>query len=113
MERPTAAPSWIQASVGQTVHFIELADIVYFTAEDKYTRVVTDALEAHIRTPLKELAESLESAGFWQVHRSHVVAVKRIAAAERDEDGAMWLTLRRHDARLPVSQRFQHRFRGM
>jgi len=113
LERPTAAPSWIQASVGQTVHFIELADIVYFTAEDKYTRVVTDALEAHIRTPLKELAESLESAGFWQVHRSHVVAVKRIAAAERDEDGAMWLTLRRHDARLPVSQRFQHRFRGM
>src|SRR5262249_30626309 len=31
LERPAAAPSWIQASVGQTVHFIELADVVYFT----------------------------------------------------------------------------------
>jgi len=113
LTRPAAAPSWIQASVGQSVHFIDLADIVYFTAEDKYTRVVTDALEAHIRTPLKELAESLESAGFWQIHRSHVVAIKRIAAAVKDEDGAMWLTLRRHGARLPVSQRFQHRFKGM
>ncbi len=113
LDRPVAPPSWIQASVGQTVHFIDLTDIVYFTAEDKYTRVVTDTLEAHIRTPLKDLAESLESAGFWQVHRSHVVAVKRIAAAVRDEDGAMWLTLRQHSARLPVSQRFQHRFRGM
>lgn len=107
------APSWIQASVGQAVHFIDLSDILYFVAEDKYTRVVAHGLEAHIRTPLKELAETLEGAGFWQVHRSYVVAVKRIAAAVRDGDNAMWLNLRGHGARLPVSQRFQHRFKGM
>jgi DNA-binding LytR/AlgR family response regulator len=111
--RPAQAPSWIQASVGQTVHFIDLADILYFAAEDKYTRVVAQGLEAHIRTPLKELAESLEESGFWQVHRGYVVAVKHIAAAVRDGDNAMWLTLRGHGARLPVSQRFQHRFKGM
>ncbi|KQV45448.1 MULTISPECIES: LytTR family DNA-binding domain-containing protein [unclassified Duganella] len=109
----TQAPSWIQASVGQAVHFIDLSDILYFVAEDKYTRVVAQGLEAHIRTPLKELAGTLEGAGFWQVHRSYVVAVKRIAAAVRDGDNAMWLTLRGHGARLPVSQRFQHRFKGM
>lgn len=107
------APSWIQASVGQAVHFIDLCDILYFVAEDKYTRVVAQELEAHIRTPLKELAETLEGGGFWQVHRSYVVAVKRIAAAVRDGDNAMWLSLRGHGARLPVSQRFQHRFKGM
>jgi len=109
----STAPSWIQASVGQTVHFIDLSDILYFVAEDKYTRVVAQGLEAHIRTPLKELAKTLEGAGFWQVHRSYVVAVKRIAAAVRDGDNAMWLSLRGHGARLPVSQRFQHRFKGM
>jgi len=109
----STAPSWIQASVGQAVHFIDLSDILYFVAEDKYTRVVAQGLEAHIRTPLKELAETLEQAGFWQVHRSYVVAVKRIAAAVRDGDNAMWLSLRGHGARLPVSQRFQHRFKGM
>ncbi|HEY0590066.1 MAG TPA: LytTR family DNA-binding domain-containing protein [Pseudoduganella sp.] len=107
------APSWIQASIGQTVHFIDLSDILYFVAEDKYTRVVAEGLEAHIRTPLRELAETLEAAGFWQVHRSYVVAVKRIAAAVRDGDNAMWLSLRGHGARLPVSQRYQHRFKGM
>lgn len=106
-------PSWLQASAGNTIHFIDLADVVYFTAEAKYVRVVTDALEAHLRTPLKELAESLEAAGFWQVHRAHVVAVKRIASATRDADGALWLTMRGHPARLPVSQRFQFRFKGM
>jgi DNA-binding LytR/AlgR family response regulator len=114
----TAAPAWLQASVGNAIHFIDLADVIYFCAETKYTRVVSanreDAgAEAHIRTPLKELADTLEEAGFWQIHRGYVVAVKRIAAVTRDADGAMWLTLRQHDARLPVSQRFQHRFKGM
>jgi DNA-binding LytR/AlgR family response regulator len=108
-----AAPAWLQASSGNTIHFIDLDDVVYFTAEAKYVRVVTDTLEAHIRTPLKELAESLEGAGFWQVHRAHVVAVRRIASATRDGDGALWLSLRGHPVKLPVSQRFQFRFKGM
>ncbi|MBQ5964306.1 LytTR family DNA-binding domain-containing protein [Massilia sp. ZL223] len=109
----TTAPSWIQASVGSTIHFIDLADVAYFSSELKYTRVVTDQLEAHIRTPLRELAETLEPSGFWQIHRSHLVNVKRIASVRRDEDGAMWLQLRGMSTRLPVSQRYQARFRGM
>jgi DNA-binding LytR/AlgR family response regulator len=110
---PKGAPSWLQASVGNTILFIDLADVVYFCSEQKYTRVVTDKTIAHIRTPLKELAEALEEGGFWQIHRGYLVAVKRIAAVTRDADGAAWVTLREHDARLPVSQRFQHRFKGM
>jgi DNA-binding LytR/AlgR family response regulator len=108
-----AAPAWLQASVGNTIHFIDLGDVVYFCAEAKYTRVVTDQTEAHIRTPLKELAEMLAGSGFWQIHRGYVVALKRIALVARDADGALWLSLRGHAARLPVSQRFQHRFKGM
>jgi DNA-binding LytR/AlgR family response regulator len=106
-------PAWLQATVGNTIHFIDLADVVYFCADAKYTRVVTDAMEAHIRLSLKELAESLDSGAFWQIHRGYMVAVKRIAAAARAEDGTLWVQLRGHDARLPVSQRFQHLFRGM
>lgn len=110
---PKKPPAWLQASVGNTIHFIDLNEVIYFSSELKYTRVVTDQMEAHIRTPLKELAEQLENAGFWQIHRGHVVAVKRIAAVNRDADGALWLSLRGHPSRLPVSQRFQHRFKGM
>jgi DNA-binding LytR/AlgR family response regulator len=106
-------PAWLQATVGNTIHFIDLADVVYFCADAKYTRVVTDAMEAHIRLSLKELAESLDGAAFWQIHRGYMVAVKRIAAAARAEDGTLWVQLRGHGARLPVSQRFQHLFRGM
>jgi len=108
-----AQPAWLQASVGQTIHFIDLADVVYFCSDAKYTRVVTDTLEAHIRLSLKELAEALDGDAFWQIHRGYVVALKRIASAHRAEDGALWLHLRGHGARLPVSQRFQHLFKGM
>lgn len=107
------APSWLQASVGNTIQFIDLADVVYFCSEQKYTRVVTDDMSAHIRTPIKELAEALEDGAFWQIHRGYMVAVKRIASVMRDADGAVWVTLRGNDTRLPVSQRFQHRFKGM
>jgi DNA-binding LytR/AlgR family response regulator len=106
-------PAWLQATVGNTIHFIDLADVVYFCADAKYTRVVTDAMEAHIRLSLKELTEALDGAAFWQIHRGYMVAVKRIAAAARAEDGTLWVQLRGHGARLPVSQRFQHLFRGM
>ena len=108
-----AAPAWLQATVGNTIHFIDMADVVYFCADAKYTRVVTDAMEAHIRLSLKELSDSLDPAAFWQIHRGYMVAVRRIASAARTEDGALWLHLRGHPARLPVSQRFQHLFRGM
>ena len=110
---PKKPPAWLQASVGNTIQFIDLNDVVYFGSEFKYTRVVTDNTEAHIRTPLKELGEQLEDAGFWQIHRGYLVAVKRIEAVHRDADGALWLSLRGHSLRLPVSQRFQHRFKGM
>lgn len=113
MRPKPASPSWLQASVGNAIHFIDLADVVYFCSEQKYTRVVTDTTIAHIRTPIKELAEALEEGGFWQIQRSYLVAVKRIAAVTREADGAMWITLRQHHTRLPVSQRFQHRFKGM
>lgn len=106
-------PAWLQASVGNTIHFIDLSDVIYFSAELKYTRVVTATLEAHIRTPLKELASLLEEAGFWQIHRGYLVAVKRIASVNRDLNDALWLSLREHSARLPVSQRYQYRFKGM
>jgi len=108
-----AAPSWLQASVGSSIHFIDLADVIYFCADAKYTRVVTDAMEAHIRLSLRELGEALDGAAFWQVHRGYMVAVKRIASATRDDDGALWVQLRGHAARVPVSQRFQYLFKGM
>lgn len=104
---------WITASVGNAVKMYSIDEVLFFQAQDKYTRVVTAASEGHIRTPLKELAAALDSETFWQVHRSVIVRVGAIHAVEKGDDGKLQLTVRGRPDVLPVSSTFQHRFRGM
>ena len=104
---------WITASVGNTMKMFSIDEVLFFQAQDKYTRVVTAESEGHIRTPLKELLPSLDSESFWQVHRSAIVRVGAIRAVEKDEDGKLRLSVRGHTEILPVSSAFQYRFRGM
>lgn len=104
---------WITASVGNSMKMFSIDEVLFFQAQDKYTRVVTAESEGHIRTPLKELLASLDSETFWQVHRSAIVRVGAIRAVEKDEDGKLRLTVRGHAEVLPVSSAFQYRFRGM
>jgi DNA-binding LytR/AlgR family response regulator len=104
---------WITASVGNSMKMFSIDEVLFFQAQDKYTRVVTADNEGHIRTPLKELLASLDSEEFWQVHRSAIVRVGAIRAVEKDEDGKLRLSIRGHAEVLPVSSAFQYRFRGM
>ena len=104
---------WITASVGNTVKMFSIDEVLFFQAQDKYTRVVTADSEGHIRTPLKELLSSLDSEQFWQVHRSVIVRVGAIRTVEKEDDGRLHLSVRGHAETLPVSSAFQHRFRGM
>jgi DNA-binding LytR/AlgR family response regulator len=104
---------WITASVGNSVKMYSIDEVLFFQAQDKYTRVVTETSEGHIRTPLKELLPSLDSESFWQVHRSVIVRVGAIRAVEKSEDGKLRLNVRGHAETLPVSSAFQYRFRGM
>ena len=104
---------WITASVGNTMKMFSIDEVLFFQAQDKYTRVVTANSEGHIRTPLKELLAALHSESFWQVHRSAIVRVGAIRAVEKSEDGKLRLTIRGHPEILPVSSAFQYRFRGM
>ena len=102
----------IQAGVGKEVRFIPVDDVLFFEADARYTRVVHQGGEALIRTPLKELLVRLAAERFWQVHRSIIVNQRAIASAIRQDDGAMFVTLRGRTERLPVSRHFQSLFRG-
>jgi len=104
---------WITASVGNTMKMFSIDEVLFFQAQDKYTRVVTADSEGHIRTPLKELLAALDSETFWQVHRSAIVRVGAIRAIDKDADGKLRLSVRGHAEVLPVSSAFQYRFRGM
>ena len=108
-----AAIKWITASVGNSMKMFSIDEVLFFQAQEKYTRVVTADGEGHIRTPLKELIAALDSEAFWQVHRSAIVRVGAIRAVEKGDDGKLRLSLKGHAESLPVSSAFQYRFRGM
>jgi DNA-binding LytR/AlgR family response regulator len=102
----------IQAAIGKEVRLIHVAEVIYFEADTRYTRVVYGDGEALIRTPLKELLAQLDETQFWQVHRSVIVNQQHIAAAVRVDEGQMHLTLRGRNDKLPVSRHFQTLFKG-
>lgn len=103
----------INAAIGPVTYRIPIADILYFEAADKYVRVVTRQREALIRTALRDLVLQLDPGEFWQIHRSVVVQASSISHVVRHENGRLSAGLHGHDAQLPVSRLFAHRFRAM
>ena len=84
-EREAASPlKWIRASLGTAMKLIATDDVLYFQAEDKYTKVVTQDADALIKKPIKELYEELDPDAFWQIHRGTIVNLRAIARVERD-----------------------------
>ena len=114
MKSPEAARlRWISASVGDTIKMFSIDEVLFFQSDEKYTRVVTAADEAHVRKPLKEIAEGLDGEVFWQVHRGVIVRAAAIARAQRDDLGRITLHLKGHAETLAVSQAYGWRFRPM
>ena len=103
----------IQAGVGNTVHLVPVAEVLYFEAADKYLRVVTAEREHLIRLSLRELLPQLDAGLFWQVHRSLVVRATAITTALRDESGKVYLSLRGRPERLTASRLYAHLFKAM
>ena len=104
---------WIRASVGELTRQIPVEEVFYFQAQDKYVSVYTKDGEALIRTPLAELQAQLNPDEFWQIHRSTIVNVNRIAATRRDLMGHTLVKLADVKTELPVSRGYAHLFKGM
>ena len=104
---------WISASVGDTIKMFPIDKIIFFTSDEKYTRVVCTDDEAHVRKPLKEIIDGLDPEVFWQIHRSVVVRADAIAKAHRDELGKVTVELRGSKEVLKVSQAYAWRFKPM
>ncbi|MBR7800637.1 LytR/AlgR family response regulator transcription factor [Undibacterium fentianense] len=104
---------WISASVGDTIKMFPIDKILFFTSDEKYTRVVCVDDEAHVRKPLKEIIDGLDPEVFWQIHRGVVVRADAIAKAHRDELGKVTVELRGNKEILKVSQAYAWRFKPM
>ena len=111
--KPREYMRWVQASVGATIRMIPTSDILFFRAEDKYTRVQTRGFEALIRKPIKELIDELDPDEFWQIHRSTVVRVDAIEQVSRDFRGRQIVHVKGSAEKLEVSRTFNHLFKQM
>jgi len=111
--KPREYMRWVQASVGANIRMIPTSEILFFRAEDKYTRVQTQGFEALIRTPIKDLIEALDPKEFWQIHRSTLVRVDAVAQVSRNFSGKQVVHLKGSDEKLEVSRSFNHLFKQM
>jgi DNA-binding LytR/AlgR family response regulator len=111
--KPREYLRWVQASVGSSLRMIPTSEILFFRAEDKYTRVQTETVEALIRKPIKELVDELDPNEFWQIHRSTVVRVDAVAQVTRNLRGNQVVHVKGRDDKLEVSRSFNHLFRQM
>ena len=104
---------WVTASQGSETRLITVEEIHYFRSDSKYTVVATAGEEALIRIPIRELADKLDPAMFWQVHRGTLVNVNCIAGLTRDFRGHLQLRLKQRPETLAVSDSYAHLFRQM
>ncbi|MEO8836761.1 MAG: LytTR family DNA-binding domain-containing protein [Caldimonas sp.] len=103
----------VRASQGDLVHQIDVGDVLFFHADDKYTCVRTAEGEHLIRTTIAELAAQLDPERFVQVHRSTIVNLDHLAGTRRDELSRLFVRLRGHAGELPVSRAYVHLFKAM
>jgi DNA-binding LytR/AlgR family response regulator len=104
---------WIRAGVGNTIHNIATKDVVYFEAEDKYTRVVTRDMESLVRIAISELESQLDPQHFQRVHRGTIVNLECIKSIHKTELGNLELIVEGRKERLPVSRAHAATFRQM
>nr|WP_314539635.1 LytTR family DNA-binding domain-containing protein [uncultured Massilia sp.] len=104
---------WIQASIGQDLRMIPVEEILFFRSDEKYTSVQTEKFEALIRKPVRDLAEELDPALFWQIHRATLVNVNAIEGVTRDIRGRHLVLVKGRPEKLEVSRSFLHLFKQM
>jgi len=116
LSAPAPAPTrlrYVRASQGELMHQIDVREVRFFHADDKYTCVQTLDAEYLIRTPIAELVSQLDPEEFWQVHRSTVINLAHLAGTRRDETSRLFVRVKGFERELPVSRAYVHLFKAM
>jgi len=109
--QPDAWVQWLRSGSDTQTQLVSVSDVVYITAESKYTTIYTADGEFLVRKSINELSETLDPNQFWRIHRSTIVKVSEIKEARRDIRGRYTLTLKSLSAKLRSSQRYGHLFK--
>ncbi len=98
---------------GEQVLQIDVSEVLYFDAADKYTCIVLQSGEKLIRTSVSELEAQLDPSQFQRIHRSTLVNLRHVHATRRDESGRMFVKIKEHKRELAVSRAYHDAFGRM
>jgi len=104
----------LQVRVGDRTLLINIADIVRFESDEKYTAVYTNDNRYIIDTPLVDLESKLDPEAFIRVHRANLLAVNRISEIRRQFPGKLSVIL--NDAAktaVPVGRNYADKVRDL
>jgi len=100
----------LQVKVGDRIVFIDIADITYFEAKDKYTYLHTAEQKHIIDITLADLELKLDATEFVRIHRSTIVNLKHIVELVKWFGGKYKVKLRdRNKTELVVSRGYVDR----
>ena len=102
-----------RSAQGEQVLQIDVNEMLYFEAADKYTCVMLPQGEKLLRTSVAELESELDPAQFKRIHRSTLVNLRHVHATRRDESGRMWVRIKEQTRELPVSRAYHGVFGRM
>jgi DNA-binding LytR/AlgR family response regulator len=104
---------WLKANKGEEIHLIDVEQLLYVRAEDKYLTLVTKDGERRqsylLRQSLQQLLRELDAEQFWQIHRAIVVNVRFISKVRRTLTGMEAIV---DGTALPVSRAMQAKFKA-
>jgi DNA-binding LytR/AlgR family response regulator len=113
LEQGTAQPGrlrWLRVGDDESVRLIDIVQVDFLKAADKYTEVHQADQAWLVRTALSELEKDLDPDRFWRIHRSLIVRVEAIREARRDVMGRIRVHLHSGGSALPVSRAHAHLF---
>jgi two-component system response regulator AlgR len=99
-----AGSGFLRSTLGGKVSLLPVTEVIFLTAEDKYTTVVHKKGKLVINQSLLEL-ENEHADVLVRIHRGTLVAKKAIRGLEKSVDGRHFLHLDACDERLQVSRR--------
>lgn len=110
---PPSYLQWLHVGLANQIKLVQISEVMYFRAQDKYTEVVTLHEQHLIRLPLKELIRQLCPNQFCQTHRAFIVRLQAIERIEKDIFGRNLIYLQQRTETIPLSRNFAGQFRQM
>ena len=103
-EETDAQETYLSVRIHSGLRKIELEDVFYFLAEQKYVSVKYREGEVLIEESLKSLEERFSNT-FIRIHRNALIAKKQLKAIRKDQQGRYLTELKDIDDKIEVSRR--------